>query len=535
MSWIETYVVLFIIIFAIAQIFNKSVIPSSLLLVIVGMIVSFVPHFPQVNLNPEVVLDIFLPMLVYEISAYSSWQDLRKNIRPVALLSVGHVLFITILIAVVIHKLIPSLSWPLAFVLGAVISPPDTVAIVSIAEKIHMPKRIVTILEGEGMLNDATALILFRFALAAAIMHQFSLAHAISSFIVVIIGETAYGLILGFLIAEIRLRIRNPMLHVIASLLTPFLAYLPAVKLGGSGVLATVVVGFVIGHIYAPRFTPEFRLISRAVWPALAFSIQSILFLLVGLDMRFILQNISSIPLSSLFIYSAAIIATVIVGRFIWVYGGISVVRFLFPSIRKKEPYPPWQATFIVGWSGMRGSISLAAALAVPILPAMIDGANARDLLIFLVFCVIAATLLLQGLTLPWLLRVLGVKRFGDREKYCEHIDELKARKKMLRVALRWLSEYKEQIKDNERLLHEVKLRIKEYRMLRSQLKEIIANHNDIDHHDEVAESTHAAFVLAQIIEVERAELLRLWHEEEISTSIRNTLQERLDHRSKHL
>ncbi len=537
MDTIEIFVILFGIIVAVAQLFNKSSIPTSLLLVITGMILSFLPYFPQINLNPDIVLNIFLPVLVYEISAYSSWQDLKKNVRPVILMSVGHVLFITAVVAVVIHALIPQIGWPLAFVLGAVISPPDTVAIVSIAEKIRMPRRIVTILEGEGMLNDATALILFRFALVAVVTHQFSAIHAVSAFFAVVIGETLYGLVLGYIIAEIRLRIRNPMLHVLASFLTPFLAYLPAVKLGGCGVLATVVTGFVIGHIYAMRFTPEFRLVSRSIWPATAFAIQSILFLLVGLDMRFVLQSISSISYQSLLIYSVAVILAVIIGRFIWVFAATLIPRFLIPSLRKKDPYPPWQATFIVSWAGMRGGISLAAALAVPTLPIMIDGANSKNLLIFLVFCVITATLLLQGLTLPWLLKVLGVQSFGQHEKYCEHVGELRARLKMTRAVLRWLAEYKDQIKDDLKLLDEVKLRIKKYRMVRNQLKERIANHQEGDEkeHTEEAEAASTVYLQSQVIEVERGELLRLWHKEEISYTVRNKLVERLDHRTKHL
>lgn len=539
MGQLETYIILFGIIVIIGQIFNKFPVPVSLILVITGMLLSLWPGFPHVSLNPNLVLNIFLPLLVYQISAYSSWKDFKKNKRAIGLLSVGHVIFITILIAWVIHFFIPHLGWPLAFVLGAVLSPPDTVAIVSIAEKVRMPTRIVSTLEGEGLLDDATALILFRFALVALVTHEFSAIHAISTFLMIIIGETLYGLALGYIIAELRLRIRNSMLNIIASILTPFLAYLPAEHLGGSGVVATVVTGFMIGHVYGMRFTPEFRLISRAVWPAIAFTIQGILFLLVGLNFHAILSGISLISTNSLLLYSTAIILTLILGRFFWVYVVlIFLPRFLFPSIRKKDPYPPWQFPFIVSWAGMRGGISLAAALAVPFLPGTVEGANPRDLLIFLVFCAITATFLIQGLTLPWLLMKIGLNKYGQSEKYSEHLSELSARMAMTKAVLRWLHQYKDQIKDNQKLLDEVKLHIREYRLFKMQLKEKIQHHDKNLVHDEETEKTEILeeiFIFSQIIEVERAELLQLWKNEKINLTVRDKLLTRLDHRSKHL
>lgn len=209
MDQLATYVILFGIIVIIGQIFHRSSYPISLLLVLTGMILSFVPGFPNVTLNSALVLNVFLPLLVYQISSFSSWQDFKKNLRPIALLSVGHVIFIMLVVAVVVHIVIPELGWPLAFVLGAAISPPDDVAIVSIAEKIRMPERIVTILEGEGMLNDAVALILFRLALVAVITHQFFIAKSILVFFIMVIGETVYGFIVGFIVGEIRLKLRD--------------------------------------------------------------------------------------------------------------------------------------------------------------------------------------------------------------------------------------------------------------------------------------------------------------------------------------
>ena len=217
------YLSLFTIIAVITQLFHKSTIPAALILALAGMLLSFIPYFPAIHLDSSLVLNFFLPLLIYQISSFSSWRDIKKQIRPITLLSVGHVIFITLFVAIVIHALLPTMGWPLAFVLGAIISPPDDVAIMSIAEKIKFPERLLTILQGEAMFNDAAALTLFRFALAAAITNHFSAASAFMTFVVMIIGETLYGLGLGFIIGKLRTRIKSTSLHLIVSFITPFL------------------------------------------------------------------------------------------------------------------------------------------------------------------------------------------------------------------------------------------------------------------------------------------------------------------------
>lgn len=525
------YLILFSIIILISHVFQKFTIPLPLILVIVGMMLSFVPFFPKIKLDSTLVLDFFLPLLVYQISAFSSWRDMKKQLRPIALLSIGHVIFITIIVAVVIHAFIPKLGWPLAFLLGAIISPPDDVAIVSIAEKIRIPERIFIILEGEGMFNDVAALTLFRLSLAAAITNEFSVVNAFSNFVFIIVGETLYGLFLGFLLGKIREKISNTSLHVIASFITPFLAYFPAVKLGGTGVLATAVVGFVIGNQYTLRFTPEYRLIALSIWPTLAFAIQAIIFLLVGLDMRSIFMSISSIPFQNLMLYIGSLTFVVIACRFIWVYGAlIFLPRVLFPSIRKKDPYPPWQYPFVISWAGIRGGISLAAVLAIPALTLTIDSIDVRDFLVFLVSSVILATLILQGLSLPFIVKKLGVDKIGQSEKYAEHMTELQARLRMIQVAIDWLESYIKQAENDKKLKHEVARHIYEYQMLKKQLESRIFNHDGKSDHDEQAELKEDLSLLLQIIEAERAELSKLWREEKINLRTRNKLLSVLDH-----
>ncbi len=535
MDSIEIYLLLWGVSLVVALFFNRTSIPIPLMLVITGMFLAFIPGIPELSIQPKLVLDFFIPLLVYAASTDLSWKDFRFNLRPIILLSVGHVFFITILVAVSIHALLPALGWPLSFVLGAIIAPPDDVAILAVADKIAFPHRVITILKGESLLNDATALVLFRFSLAVVLTSQFSPTTAISAFFLVVLGETMYGFILGHLIGQLRLRIKDPMLQMMASVITPFLAYFPPEMLGGCGILAVVITGFIIGHRYIENFPPEVRLTNRSVWNSLSFSLQSIIFLLVGLNFKYTLHGIASIPLFTLVQSTAAIILTVVLGRFAWVYLGAYLPRFLFPSILKKDPYPPWQLPFLVSWAGMRGVISLAAVLAIPFLPTQIEGANPKDLLTFWVFTVITFTLLLQGLSLPWVIKKLGLHCYGLREKYDDHLSELNARVRIAKKVLHWLLQYKKEIKGKEFLKEKVDLRIQEYQLRSRQLSNVLSDHHRMESHEDSAEQIESSLLSAQINELERHELLKLWHENKISHAVKNKILHQLDHRFKHI
>lgn len=534
MGQVEMYLILFAIIVVVAVIFRRSTIPISLLLVLIGMGLSFLPIFPPIIVDPVMIFNIFLPLLLYEASAYmSSWKEMKQNLRPIILLSIGHVIFITFLVAVSIHLLIPELGWPLSIVLGAVISPPDDVAILAIAEKIRVPTRILTILKGEAMLNDATALIIYRYALLALLTHQFSLTHSIMQFLIVIVCETLYGLILATMIGELRLRIQAPNLQMMISILTPFIAYLPAAKLGGSGVIATVATGLFIGNYYWGRYPPDVRLTARAIWETLGFAVQSILFLLVGLDFKSTLDKNASIPLHQLLLYSSTVVFVVIIGRFIWTFPAAYIPR-LFRRVRKREAQPPWQYPFVISWSGMRGGISLAAALAVPALP-LVDGIYPRELLIFLVFSVIIATLLIQGLSLPWIIKKIGIPFYDRREQSQKHRAELTTRAAMTAAVLKWLTEYQMQVKDNDSLMDEIKLRINEYTLIERHVIDRIKKH-EINHTtDQSSLLEEKIFLLTQILQIEREELATFWHENKIPLDIKYKIERELDLSAKHL
>lgn len=535
MEQIEIFIALLGIIALASILFRKVTVPISLLLVIVGMLTSLIPFMPEVHIKSALVLDIFLPLLIYEMSAESSWREMKHHLRQIISLSVGHVLFIAALVAIVIHTLIPELGWPLAFVLGAVVAPPDDVAIMAIAEKANIPQRILTVLKSEAMLNDATALILFRFSLAAYLTHQFSAVDAFGAFMLIVVGETLYGVALGNAIGKLRLELTDPRQQMLVSFLTPFLAYIPAERLGGCGVLATAVTGLVIGQRYYDKFLPEVRLVTRSVWTSISFALQSILFLLVGLNLKYIIDRVDdNMAHAQMLYYSIAITMTVIIGRFLWNYPSVYLPRFLFKSLREKDPYPPWQYPFIVSWSGMRGAISLAAAFAIPSITNPVLGSQAQDLIIFFTFSVICGTLLLQGLTLPLLLKILGVARYHQQEMVQEEIDELKARKKMIKAAIDWLTEYENLIKDDAKQIANVQAHIEQYKMRKKQLQQRLKGLKEGQDQDELNDLSSNVQLATKIIEVERKELSRLWHNNELSHASRNKLLQQLDHRSKH-
>lgn len=535
MGQIEIFISLLGIIAAVGILFRKVSVPTSLLLVIIGMLLSLLPFMPEVHVKSALVLDIFLPLLIYEMSAESSWREMKLNLRPILSLSIGHVLFITALVAFVIHALVPELGWPLAIVLGAIVAPPDDVAIMAIAEKAHIPGRILTILRSEAMLNDATALILFRFALAAYFTHYFSAATALGTFLLIVIGETLYGLALGNFMGKIRLSLTDPRQQMLFSFITPFIAYFPAERLGGCGVLATAVTGLVIGQRYYDRFMPEVRLVTRSVWTSISFTIQSILFLLIGLNLKYIIDRVDDIMShEKMAYYSAIMISTVIIGRFLWTYPSAYLPRFLSKKIREKDPYPPWQYPFVVSWAGMRGSISLAAAFSIPIISNPILGSHTQDIIIFFTFSVICGTLLIQGLTLPWLLKALGVAHYHQQEQREEELSELKARKKMTQAAILWLNEYETMVKDDPKLKSEVELHIDRYKTRKQELIERIKSLKSGDDNGEIEHLTSSLHLSAKLLDIERKELSRLWHNDEISHASRNKLLTQLDHRSKH-
>ena len=410
MHSIEVILFLYIAIAALAFFARKLAIPYPLLLVIGGLALSRVPNLPGVTIAPDYVFLVFLPPLLYHAALLTSWRDFLANLRPIALLSIGLTLFTTIVVAAVAHAAIPGFSWPVAFVLGAIISPPDAIAAAAIAERLRVPKRIVTILEGESLVNDAIALVAYRFAVAATVGGAFSLPQATWQFLVVSIGGIAVGLVVGWIVTWVRPRVVDGSIEGMISLLTPYLAYLPAERLHLSGVLATVTCGLHVARRLPHIASPTMRIRGYAVWDSLTFLLNGLVFILIGFELPEILQGIGDIPTRALVGYAALISVAAILVRLFWVFPATYLPRVI-PAIRRRDPAPPFGWTFMVGWTGMRGIVSLAAALALP------EMFPHRHLILFLTFGVILATLILQGLSLPLVIKTMKVVDHGEEER----------------------------------------------------------------------------------------------------------------------
>ena len=408
---IEAVLLLLLAATALAILARRVGIPYPILLVLGGLLIGFVPGLPRIELEPDLVFLLFLPPILFGAGYFTSIRDFKANLRPIALLSIGLVLATTAAVALVANALIPGLGLPAAFALGAIVAPPDAVAATSIFQRLGAPRRAVTILEGESLVNDATALVAYRFAVAAAATGTFSLVGAGAAFIVVAIGGMVFGIIIGWLVAAVLRRVDDPVFSVVVTFLAPALAYIPAEHLGVSGVLAAVVAGIWTGRHAARSMSSQVRVSGAAAWQVLLFLINGAVFILIGVQLPAVLEGIEHRPVAELAGLAVSISVVVIVVRIVWVFPGTFIPRALSAGIREREPRPPLRNVFLVSWAGMRGVVSLAAALALP------RDFPERDLLVFLTFSVIIATLVGQGLTLPLVIRALGIVADGGEER----------------------------------------------------------------------------------------------------------------------
>ncbi len=428
----EIFVGLLLSVAVLALVARKLTIPYPILFVLGGLLLGLIPKLPKVRLDPELVFLFFLPPLLFPAALFTSWRDFRANLRPISLLAIGLVLFTTVAVAYLAYYF---MGLPLAagFVLGAIISPPDAIAATAIADRLNLPRRIVTILEGESLVNDSTALVAYRFAVLAVVTGSFSLARAGGQFFIVGVGGIVIGLIVGWLAEQFHKRVDDAPIEITVSLLTPFVAYLSAERLGVSGVLAVVTAGLYLGWRLPELLTFKTRLQGGPVWEMVEFLLNGFVFILIGLQLPEVLNALSkgTIPIPRLIWYALFISVAVILIRILWVFPATYLPRLIFRKLCRRDPHPPWQHVTIVAWTGMRGVVSLAAALALPF--TLRDGSPfpGRDLILFLTFVVIVTTLVLQGLSLPLLIRWLGVKDDGSMEK-----EERKARLKANRDAL---------------------------------------------------------------------------------------------------
>jgi monovalent cation/hydrogen antiporter len=418
MANLATVIVLLAIVTALAEVTDKIKIPYPILLVLSGMAIGFFPGLPAIKIDPEVIFLIFLPPILYSAAWTTSWPDFKKAKRPITLLAIGCVLFSTCAVAWISHYFIPGMGWPEAFVLGAIISPPDAIAATAATKGLGVPKRVVTVLEGESLVNDATGLIAYKYAVAAVVTGVFHFWEAGLQFIYVASLGIALGFIVGIAVKWIhKITPHNPTTDTTLTFLTPFIAYLSAEALHVSGVLAVVVCGLYISWNSSEVFSQQTRLQANSSWNTAIFILNGIIFILIGLQLPDIINNLQQHSLAEALKYGFIVSAAVIVGRIIWVYPGAYVPRWISKGIRQREPDTTIGLVSIVAWSGMRGVVSLAAALALPL---TIEGSKPfpqRGLIIFITFCVIFSTLILQGLTLRPLIKLLGIKKDGKERE----------------------------------------------------------------------------------------------------------------------
>jgi len=511
---VETILTLLGLTTLLAFLAQKAKVPYPIFLVIGGMGVAFVPGLPAVSLDPQLVFLIFLPPILYAAGYFTSWRDFRANLFSISLLAVGLVVATTAAVAAVVVALVPGVPWPAALVLGAIVSPPDAVAATAIAQRVRLPRQIVTILEGESLVNDATGLVLLKFASAAIVTGHLAILPGVGEFCVMVAGGVAVGLAFGWLFAQAQRYLDDTILATTASLLVSFVTYIVAEHVHVSGVLATVTAGVVQGRVVPRISSSRMRIESTAVWQTFIFLLNALVFVLIGLQLPAVLKTLDwpwPVVVDGIF----ATFGTMVVVRLAWMFPGAYLPRYLFPKIRARNPYPPWQSVVIVGWSGMRGVVSLAAALSLPLVLADGRPFPARSLIIFITFAVILGTLVFQGLTLAPLVRWLRVEEDRSGEK-----EERRARLSLAEAALDHLDGAMDEQNLQAHQVHGVR---QEYVQRVRSLKGF-----------EAEGPAHAPLELSKelrrtAVEAQRKQLLKLRDEEVIGDDVLHRLQHELD------
>lgn len=514
MQLVELLVVLLLACVFLAWLARRAGVPYPIALVLGGAVLGFVPALPRVQLDPNLVLVIVLPPILYQAALFTSWRDFKANARAISLLAVGLVVATTVAIAVTARWLLPELPWAAAFALGAIVSPPDAVAATAVLGHMQIPRRIVTILEGESLVNDASGLVLYKFAVAAIMAGAFSLLEASAQFVLVAAAGVAIGMALGWLFVAIHRRINDSLIEIMLSVALPYSAYLAAELVHVSGVLAVVAAGLVRGRHAPEAFSPQTRILAHAVWNVIVFLINCLVFIVIGLQLPVAVAGLADDhTLLELCGYAIGFTLVAMLVRMAWVFPGTYALRWLNRKFGRFEAYPPWQQVTVVGWCGMRGIVSLAAALALP--ASMPNGAAfpGRDLIVFLTFVIILLTLVIPGITLAPLIRRLKVG--GDWDAH----EELRvARDSTAHAALREIH------------------RLEQH----GDITDTAAAHLRQDYESRLARTLPHGLLYAPgadplirgrraALVAERRELIRLWREDKIGDEVLHEIERELD------
>jgi CPA1 family monovalent cation:H+ antiporter len=501
---------LFVIAFGILA--GKLKTPYPIVMVIGGLVLGFVPGIPTISLDPELIFLIVLPPLLYSSAWTTSWREFRYNLISILSLAFGLVIFTVFGVAVIAPKVFEGFDWRLGLALGAVVAPTDAIAATSIARRVGLPGRIVDTLEGESMINDASGLLALQFAIAIVVQRRVpTFAEASLTFVWLIVGGIGLGLLVGWITDQIEKRLDDGDIEITLSILVPYAVYLAADAVKASGVLAVVVCGLYLSRRSATFFSPTVRLQTSSVWKSLTFVLNGLVFVLIGLQLPGIRASIRGYSLRELILDGVIFSVLLILLRLIWVFPGAWFSYFLRKRVaHQKEKRPPVRQIFVVGWTGMRGVVSLAAAISLPATLADGTAFPQRNIIVFLTFCVIVVTLVLQGLTLPPLIRWLGLAATGEPDE-----EELKARRVVLQAALTYLGEAK--AKDSEDTFELYDDLVKHYN------ERLAGTQPDAEAHDRHIE------LKLQALGIERETAIRLRNEGTISDNVLRRIERELD------
>jgi Na+/H+ antiporter len=518
MALLQFTVFLLLCAVALGWLARKLDFPYPIALVIGGGALGFVPGLPQVPFEPNLILFLVLPPILYQAALFTSWRDFKANAGTIGLLAIGLVAVTTLAVGAALKLMIPDVPWAVAFVFGAIVSPPDAVAATAVLSRLNIPRRVVTVLEGESLVNDASALVLYKIAVAAVMTGTFSLFETGAAFAGVAVGGIIAGLAIGLLFVGIHRYLGDVLIEVLSALLAPYVAYIFAESVHVSGVLAVVTAGLVRGRHSPVLVSPETRIAARSISNMLVFLLNTLVFVLMGLQLSGVVARLQGSSSFELVAAGALLSAAAIAVRFAWIYPALYLPGAVSALVGHRMPAPPGSEYFIMSWCGMRGIVSLAAALGLPLMLADGTPFPYRDPIIFFTFIVIAVTLVMQGLSLPWLIRRLKVGT-----DWSVHEERARARSAMSSAAMQAIDE----LAAREKVAPDLAGRVS------AEFAEKVASDPDVPMPEEDAEI--AQNLRRAALDAERQELIRLWRENEISDEVLHEFEEVLDYQEAHL
>lgn len=515
---LEIVILLLALVLALTTLAQKLVIPYPILLVIGGLILGLIPGLPTVTLSPDLVFLVFLPPILWAAAYFTSWREFKENLRPISWLAVGLVLATTAAVAAVARAVLPGLGWAEAIALGAIVSPPDAVSATAIGKRLRISRRVVTILEGESLVNDATALVLYRAAVGAAVGGSFVLGDTLLQFVLAAVGGVAIGIVVGMVLRWALCATTDSFTEIAVTLLAPYVAWVLGEVTHASAVLACVAGGLHVRQHFSTAVAPMTRLQARAVWDLLIFVLNGFIFILIGLQLGALRDAVPADRVKTLVIAGAVVSLTAIVVRLLWVPAAAALPRLISAKLRARDPLPPWSHIFVTSWTGMRGIVTLAAALALPVTTAAGAPFPFRAEIILISFAVILATLVLQGLSLTPIIRALHL----EEDRGLLEREEMFAREQAASAALERLDGLAG--KDGVQVEHAERLRVHYGRQLQR-----FARSSPVDADCSVESGEQLRRLRHETLTAERITLIQLRNDGTISDEVVHRLEYELD------